>query len=307
MTPRSRRAAASHEDGGARANGGGRLRVRKTYKLFIGGAFPRSESGRSYPVPRAGGGVVHASRASRKDLRDAVRAARAAFPDWSGATAYNRGQVLYRVAEVMETRRAEFADSVRGAGVTARAAAREVERATDRWVWYAGWADKYGPLLGGVNPVAGPYYDFTVPEPMGVVGVVAPAEPALLGLVTQLAPVLVAGNTAVAIASEANPLPAVTLAETLATSDVPRGAVNILTGLTAELLPVLAAHMDVNALDAAGVEPARLADVERAAAENLKRVRPPDRRTDWFGDAAQSPYRIGDFVEFKTVWHPIGT
>ncbi|MFN2431461.1 MAG: aldehyde dehydrogenase family protein [Gemmatimonadota bacterium] len=286
----------------------GRLDVRKTYKLFVGGAFPRSESGRSYRLERSGGAVVHVSRASRKDLREAVRAARGAQPGWSGRSAYNRGQVLYRVAEVMESRRAEFAVEVRAVGGRGgRAAAREVDRAIDRWVWYAGWADKYGPLLGGVNPVSGPYYDFTVPEPMGVVGVVAPEASPLLGLVSRLAPVLVSGNTAVVLASHTNPLPAVALAETLATSDVPAGTVNVLTGLKAELVPVLAAHMDVNAVDAAGAEPDELEAIELASAGNLKRVRRPAARADWFADEAQSPYLIGDFTEFKTVWHPVGT
>jgi acyl-CoA reductase-like NAD-dependent aldehyde dehydrogenase len=285
-----------------------RLAVRKTYKLFIGGRFPRSESGRTYPVARSGGVLVQVSRGSRKDVREAVRAARGALPGWSGRTAYNRGQILYRIAEVLESRREEFLEEARAAGgIGRRATGREVDRAIDRWVWYAGWADKFAPLLGGVNPVAGPFYNFTVPEPTGVVGIVAPEAPPLLGLVSRLAPVIVSGNTAVVLASEANPLPAVALAEVLATSDVPEGAVNLVTGLKPELVPVLAAHMDVNAIDAYGADPAALETIESAAAGNVKRVRRPGSAIDWFADGAQSPYMIADFLEFKTVWHPIGT
>ena len=304
----------ARRDGGApaargeRPRAGRRLDVRKTYKLFIGGAFPRTESGRACPVTLRDGRVAHVSRGSRKDVRDAVRAARAALPGWSGRTAYSRGQILYRVAELMESRHAEFVEEVRAvAGATSRAAAREVDRAIDRWVWYAGWADKFAPLLSGLNPVAGPFYNFTVLEPTGVVGIVAPERPALLGLVSRLAPVLVSGNTAVLLASEANPLPAVTIAEVLATSDVPPGAVNVVTGLKRELVPVLAAHMDVNAFDAYGADAADLEAIETAAADNVKRVRRPEGGVDWLGPAAQSPYLIADFTEFKTVWHPVGT
>jgi acyl-CoA reductase-like NAD-dependent aldehyde dehydrogenase len=259
-----------------------RLPVRKTYKLFIGGEFPRSESGRTYEAEGQ-----NVARASRKDVRDAVRIARGALPKWSGMTAYNRGQVLYRLAEMMEARADEFAALSGGRD--------EVERSIDRVVWYAGWSDKLAQVLGASNPVAGPYFNFTVPEPTGVVGIVAPAEPPLLGLVSRLAPVLVGGNVAVVLASESHPLAAIELAEALATSDVPGGAVNILTGHTGELAPWLAAHIDVNALDL----PAADAELERAAAENVKRVHhaTPD---------AQSPWEISAFLELKTVWHPIG-
>lgn len=281
-----------------------RLPVRRTAKLFISGAFPRSESGRSYEVLAPGGRLLaHAARASRKDLRDAVRAARTAQPGWAGLTAYHRGQILYRVAELMEGRRAQFETELADAG--SPEPRREVDAAIDRWVWYAGWADKVHQVLGATNPVAGPYFNFTIPEPMGVVGVVAPAEPALLGLVSRLAPAIVSGNTAVVLASEPAPLPAVTLAEVLATSDVPAGVVNILTGFTTELVPWLAGHMDVNAIDVTGVPAEMLAQVEELATENMKRVtRAP--RVDPFTDAAQSPYEITALTEFKTVWHPIG-
>ncbi len=235
-----------------------RLDVRKTYKLFIGGAFPRSESGRSYPVTGADGALLaHAARASRKDARDAVTVARAAVGKWSAATAYNRGQVLYRVAELLEGRTEQFAECcVDAEGLSAAAARRVVAAAIDRWVWYAGWPDKIAQIAGSANPVAGPYFNFSVPEPTGVVAVVAPARSSLLGLVSVLAPVIATGNTAVVVASEAFPLPAITLAEVLATSDVPGGVVNVLTGTVAELAPVLAGHMDVNAIDLTGVEAA---------------------------------------------------
>jgi acyl-CoA reductase-like NAD-dependent aldehyde dehydrogenase len=286
---------------------GRRLAVRKTYKLFVGGAFPRSESGRSYAVHDASGGfLANAAMASRKDARDAVVAARAAFPAWSGATAYNRGQVLYRVAELLEGRRAQFvAEVASGEGLPARRAEAAVDAAVDRWVWYAGWADKVAQVRGATNPVAGPYFDFSVPEPTGVVAVLAPQESSLLGLVSVLAPVVVTGNTCVLVASEARPLPAVTLAEVLATSDVPGGVVNVLTGSTAEVAPWLAGHMDVNAIDLAGAEgDVDLAtSLERAAADNLKRVRRP-RPESW--DAEPGTDRMLAFLETKTVWHPIG-
>jgi acyl-CoA reductase-like NAD-dependent aldehyde dehydrogenase len=284
-----------------------RLDVRKTYKLFIGGAFPRSESGRSYPVSGTDGGLLaHAARASRKDARDAVTAARAAFGRWSGATAYNRGQVLYRVAEMLEGRAAQFAaDIVRGEGLDLPDAERSVAASIDRWVWYAGWPDKVAQVAGAANPVAGPYFNFSVPEPTGVVAVVAPAESSLLGLVSVLAPVIATGNAAVVVASERRPLPAVTLAEVLATSDVPAGVVNVLTGFTSELAPVLAGHMDVNAIDLTGVEPAARADLEKLAAENVKRVFTPSGGTeDWA--AAPGIGRMLAFLETKTVWHPVG-
>ncbi len=262
-----------------------RLPVKKTYKLYIGGAFPRSESGRTYEAQGQ-----NVARASRKDVRDAVVAARAAQPTWAGATAYNRGQVLYRVAEMMEARVAEFAQLCSGEA--------EVHRAIDRWVWYAGFADKLAQALGSSNPVAGPYFNFTIPEPTGVVAVVAPDEPPLEGLVSRIAPALTGGNAVVALASETQPLAAVELAEAIATSDVPGGVVNLLTGRRAELAPWLASHMDVNAIDVTGADGLR-AELERAAAENVKRVvsGAPD---------GQSLYEISAFLELKTVWHPIG-
>jgi len=282
-----------------------RLEVRKTYKLYIGGAFPRSESGRSYPVFGADSQLLaRPARASRKDLRDAVRAAREAWRSWSKSTAYNRGQVLYRVAELMEGRRAQFVDELREAG--AAQPGREVDAAIDRWVWYAGWSDKVHHILGTVNPVAGPYFNFTFPESTGVVGIVAPEAPALLGWVSRVAPAVVSGNAVVVVASEANPLPAVTLSEVLATSDVPGGVINILTGFKKELTPWLASHMDVNAIDLIGVPEDMLDEAEAMTAGNVKRVVRGDIR-DWFDDAtAQSPYAITALMEMKTVWHPIG-
>jgi acyl-CoA reductase-like NAD-dependent aldehyde dehydrogenase len=262
-----------------------RLPVKKTYKLYIGGEFPRSESGRTYETQGA-----NVARGSRKDVRDAVRAARAAFGKWSGMTAYNRGQVVYRIAEMLESRRAEFAELSSGAD--------EVDRTIDRLVWYAGWADKLPQVLGSSNPVAGPYFNFTVPEPTGVVGIVAPEDPPLAGLVSRIAPAIVGGNTTVVLPSEGKPLAAVELAEVLATSDVPGGVVNIVTGQRDELAPVLAGHMDVNALDIGGAD-GQAAELEALAAENVKRVvrgAPDD----------QSPWEIAGFLELKTVWHPIG-
>jgi acyl-CoA reductase-like NAD-dependent aldehyde dehydrogenase len=281
-----------------------RLDVRKTYKLFIGGAFPRSESGRSYPVYGTDRTLLaHVAQASRKDARDAVTAARGAFGRWSGATAYNRGQVLYRVAEMLEGR----ADQFTGLAVTSEdldfpEAEQAVAAAIDRWVWYAGWPDKIAQVAGAANPVAGPYFNFSVPEPTGVVAIVAPADSGLLGLVSVVAPVIATGNTAVVVASEHRPLAAVTLAEVLATSDVPAGVVNVLTGHPAELAPVLAGHMDVNAIDLTGVAPAGRADLERLAAENVKRVFAADE--DWA--AAPGTRRLLAFLETKTVWHPVG-
>jgi acyl-CoA reductase-like NAD-dependent aldehyde dehydrogenase len=287
----------------------GRVAVRKTYKLYVGGAFPRSESGRTYEVAAAGGRfLANAALASRKDARDAVVAARKAVPGWSGATAYNRGQVLYRVAEMLEGRRAQFVAEVADAeGLTPGPAGAVVDAAIDRWVWYAGWSDKVHQVHGSSNPVAGPYFDFSVPEPSGVVAVVAPGDSSLLGLVSVLAPIVVTGNTAVVVASEARPLPAITLAEVLATSDLPGGVVNLLTGRAAEIAPWLASHMDVNAIDLAGVSDAELAtELEAAAAENLKRVvRPPGTAPDWSEDPG--PERMLAFLETKTVWHPVGT
>jgi acyl-CoA reductase-like NAD-dependent aldehyde dehydrogenase len=291
-----------------------RIDVRKTYKLYIGGAFPRTESGRTYLVETPGGDLLaNACQASRKDLRDAVRAARKAFEPWAARTAMNRGQILYRVAELMEGRRDQFvAEISAGEGINAARARDSVDRAIDRWVWYAGWADKLGQVLGSSNPVAGSYFNFTIPEPTGVVGIVAPERSSLLGLVSRLAPALVGGNVTVVVASEARPLAAVTLTEVLATSDLPGGVVNLLTGRKAELVPVLAAHVDVDAIDTWGIEPAGQADVERSAADSIKRIarRPRgviDDRFDWTDDrAAQRPEWIAAFLEMKTVWHPIG-
>jgi acyl-CoA reductase-like NAD-dependent aldehyde dehydrogenase len=289
-----------------------RLGVRKTYKLYIGGQFPRTESGRAYEIFDARGRLLaNACRGTRKDVREAVRAARKAQPGWAARTAYNRSQILYRIAELMEGRRDQFVAEVMAAeGLGRRRAARVVDAAIDRWVWYAGWADKYSQVLGSVNPVNGSYFNFSVPEPTGVVGIVAPEASSLLGLVSRLAPVIVSGNAAVVIASEARPLPAVTLTEVLATSDVPGGVVNLITGLRGELVTHLAGHMDVNGLDAFGLDPAQAGAVEEVASENVKRVaRPPSaglERYDWLASSAQSPHLIGQFVETKTVWHPIG-
>lgn len=285
-----------------------RLNVRKTYKLYIGGEFPRTESGRFYPVRGKGGELLaNACRGSRKDLRNAVVAARKAFGGWSGKTAYNRGQILYRIAEVCESRAGELADELRRQGSTAADARREVERIVDRWVYYAGWSDKYAQIFGSVNPVAGPYYNFTVPEPTGVVGVIAPEEPALLGLVSRIAPAIVGGNTVVAVTSETKPLPAITLAEVFANSDVPGGVINLISGLKSELVPWLAAHMDVNALDTTGVAGEAIANVQKTAAENVKRVVHFDGDLGWTDvRLSQSPYAILDFQESKTVWHPMG-
>jgi acyl-CoA reductase-like NAD-dependent aldehyde dehydrogenase len=283
-----------------------RLDVRKTYKLYVGGAFPRSESGRTYVVEDAKGRfVANAALASRKDARDAVVAARKAFGGWSGRTAYNRGQVVYRVAEMLEGRRAQFADEVaRGEGVSAKKADDVVSAAVDRLVWYAGWADKLGQVIGSGNPVAGPYLDITMPEPTGVVAVVAPQDSSLLGLVSVVAPVVVTGNTVVVLAAEQRPVPAVTFSEVLATSDVPGGVVNVLTGAVGEVSPWLASHMDVNAIDLTGVDDPGLArDLEATAADNLKRVRRPAPQA-W----AETPdlSRMVWTTESKTVWHPIG-
>jgi acyl-CoA reductase-like NAD-dependent aldehyde dehydrogenase len=279
--------------------------VRKTYKLYIGGAFPRSESGRSYPVTSPAGELLaHAAQASRKDVRDAVVAGRKAFPGWSGATAYNRGQVLYRIAELLDGRREQFAAEVRAAeGGSAAAAVATVEQAIDRWVWYAGWADKFAQVAGSANPVAGPYFNFSLPEPTGVVGALAPQESSLLGLVSVLAPIVTTGNTAVVVASRERPLPAVSLTEVLATSDLPGGVVNLLTGYPAELAPWLASHRDVNAIDLTGIDPDGRVALQQAAADNVKRVYAPATE-DWRDDPGTA--RLTAFVETKTVWHPVG-
>jgi acyl-CoA reductase-like NAD-dependent aldehyde dehydrogenase len=292
----------------------GRIEVRKTWKLYIDGAFPRTESGRSYEILAADGTLLaNASRASKKDVRDAVRAARKAADGWAARTAMNRGQVLYRVAELLEGRRDQFVAEVGAAeGVSAAKARESVNRAIDRWVWYAGWADKIAQVLGSSNPVAAPYFNFTIPEPTGVVGIVAPETSSLLGLVSRLAPALVGGNAVVVLASEGRPLPAITLAEVLATSDVPAGVVNIVTGLKKELVPVMAAHEDLDAIDLWGVPDDMRVDAETLAAEDIKRIarRPrgvPDARFDWTDErAAERPEWIAAFLEMKTVWHPIG-
>jgi acyl-CoA reductase-like NAD-dependent aldehyde dehydrogenase len=294
----------------------GRLDVRKTYKLYVGGAFPRSESGRSYPVLDADGRfAANAAMASRKDARDAVSAARKAFPGWSGATAYNRGQVLYRVAEVLDGRRHQFAEVVsRAEGVEDGLAV--VDAAVDRWVWYAGWSDKIAQVAGTANPVAGPFFNLSSPEPTGVVAVLAPQASSLLGLTSVLAPVIVSGNTCVVLAAQTRPLAAVTLAEVLATSDVPGGVVNLLTGVTAEVAPWLAGHEGIDALDLAGAAALDWGALEHAAAATLTRVlRPagtgpasaPDgaAEPDWAADP-DGPARILAFTEVKTVWHPKG-
>ncbi|MEU4396729.1 aldehyde dehydrogenase family protein [Kribbella sp. NPDC023855] len=283
-----------------------RLDVRKTYKLYIGGAFPRSESGRSYVVSNAKGKfLANASQASRKDARDAVVAARKAFGGWSTRTAYNRGQVLYRIAEVMEGRHEQFSSEVAASeGLSIGKARALVDASIDRWVWYAGWADKLAQVVGSSNPVAGPYFDFSLPEATGVVAVLAPQDSSLLGLTSVIAPAIVSGNTVVAVTSFERPLPAVTLGEVMATSDVPGGVVNLLTGSATEIGPWLASHSDVNAIDLAGVtDPEEATALEAAAAENLKRVRRPAEE-DWTASPGLS--RLTQYLELKTVWHPIG-
>jgi acyl-CoA reductase-like NAD-dependent aldehyde dehydrogenase len=280
-----------------------RLSVPKTYKLAIGGAFPRSESGRTYEVLSSKGEfLANAAKSSRKDARDAVVAARAAVGGWSGATAYNRGQVLYRIAEVMEGRRAQFIDEiVAQEGGNARAAAAQVDQAIDRWVWYSGWCDKFAQVAGNTNAVAGPYFNISTPEPTGVVAIIAPQDAALLGIVSVLAPALVTGNTAVVVASERYPLSAISLAEVLATSDVPGGVVNVLTGSPAEIAPWLASHADVNALDLSGAADLDWVELQIAAADTLKRVLLPEPGT---AEISASLDRITAFTETKTVWHP---
>ena len=277
-----------------------RIDVKKTYKLFIGGQFPRSESGRSYEITGADGKfIANPALASRKDLRDAVTAAKSALPGWSGATAFNRGQILYRIAEIMEGRRDQFvAEILALEGGTTKAATAQVTEAIDLWVWYAGWCDKISTIAGATNPIAGPYYNFTIPEELGVVGVIAEQKESLLGLIAAIAPVISTGNTAVVIASEKRPLPAITLSEALATSDLPAGVLNILTGKVSELAPWLASHMEIDGLDVTGVNSKIESDLRIAGAENLKRIHRFNK--------AQSPERMLAFMEAKTVWHPIG-
>ncbi|WP_406137025.1 aldehyde dehydrogenase family protein [Streptomyces sp. NBC_01089] len=282
-----------------------RLSVFKTYKLYVGGKFPRSESGRVYEVTDSKGNwLANAPQSSRKDARDAVVAARKAFGGWSGATAYNRGQVLYRVAEMLEGRRDQFVREVADAdGISRQKAGAVVDAAVDRWVWYAGWTDKIGQIVGGGNPVAGPFFNLSTPEPTGVVAVVAPQDSSFLGLVSVVAPVIATGNTAVVIASAKSPLPALSLGEVLATSDLPGGVVNVLSGRTAEIAAPLAAHQDVNAIDLAGADTELARELEIAAADNLKRVLRPQ-AVDF--SATPGTERLTAFLETKTVWHPTG-
>ena len=311
MSPTAARRKSSEPDAGA----GQRIEVRKTYKLYIGGAFPRSESGRTYEVSDSRGRfLANAAMGSRKDARDAVVAARGALGKWAAATAYNRGQVLYRVAELMEGRRAQFAAEVAAAeGLTPDRSDKVVSQAIDRWVWYAGWSDKLAQVLGAVNPVAGPYFNISAPEPTGVVAALAPQRSSLLGLVSVLAPIVVSGNTAVVLTSEHRPLPAVTLSEVLATSDVPGGVINLITGRTAEVAPWLASHQDVNSIDLTGAADAdglSWTELERASAENLKRVLRPAGdgadavEPDW--SSTPDLTRLKTYLETKTVWHPKG-
>jgi acyl-CoA reductase-like NAD-dependent aldehyde dehydrogenase len=276
-----------------------RIDIKKTYKLYIGGAFPRTESGRTYEVKSSKGVfVANPCLASRKDLKDAVVAARSAYPGWNKATAYNKGQILYRIAEMLEGRRSQFVDEIiLLTGATKLKAEKEVSESIDRLVWYAGWSDKLSSLAGSTNPVAGPYYNFTIPESMGVVGVIAPEAPSLLGLIDAIAPVIVSGNTCIALASSKAPLPAITFAEVLATSDLPGGVINILTGKSSELAPWFASHMDIDGLDISGVPTKLRGELRTAGAENLKRIS---------SFSAASPDRILAFMEAKTVWHPIG-
>ena len=274
--------------------------VMKTYKLFIAGAFPRSESGRSYELKDKNGNfIANPALASRKDLRDAVVAAKSAFSGWSHATAYNRGQILYRMAEMLQGRSEQFVAEIKALeGVTESAARKQVQDSIDLWVWYAGWTDKISTTAGGTNPIAGPYYNFTIPEPLGVIGVIADEKESLLGLTRGLAPVIASGNTAVLIASELRPLPSITLAEVIATSDVPAGVVNILTGSKSELIPWLASHMEVDGIDITGAEKKLDSEIKKAGTENLKRI--------YRFDKEVSLKRILSFMEYKTVWHPIG-
>jgi acyl-CoA reductase-like NAD-dependent aldehyde dehydrogenase len=282
------------------SNSQSRIDIKKTYKLFIGGAFPRSESGRTYEVKDSKGNfIANPSLASRKDLRDCVVAARSAHSGWAGATAFNRGQILYRIAEMMEGRSAQFVDEIVALeGVTPSAAKKQVEEAIDLWVWYSGWCDKIGSIYGSTNAVSGSFYNFTIPESLGVVAVFAPAKPSLLGLVQSLAPVLAGGNTAIVIASEKYPLGAITLSEALGTSDVPGGVINILTGSSAELAPWIGSHMDIDGIDASGLSTAQEKELRIAGADNLKRI--------FSFKEAKSPQRVLSFMENKTVWHPIG-
>lgn len=288
-------------------NNNDRVEIRKTHKLFIGGAFPRSESGRTFEATNSSGEfLANMAMASRKDARDAVIAARTAFASWSKATAYNRGQVLYRIAEVMQGRAEQFVQDIQNSeGVSMKKATKQVDTAIDRMVWYAGWADKYAQVLGNTNPVAGPFFNFSVPEPTGVVAAVAPDSPSLLGLVSVIAPIVMTGNSVIAIASYKNPVPAITLSECLATSDVIGGNINILTGDPADIMPWLATHADVNALDLTGITSAELiTQLESDAAGTVKRVRTAPADPDFYATPTLS--RVRAFTEIKTVWHPMG-
>lgn len=276
-----------------------RIEVLKTYKLYINGQFPRSESGRVYEIKVGKDFIANPAQASRKDLRDAVTAARGAQSGWAGATAYNRGQILYRIAEMLEGRTSQFVEEISLLEMTTTAQAKaQVAQSIDRWVWYAGWADKIATTFGVTNPVAGPYYNFTVPEPMGVVGILAPEKPSLLGLVDCLAPVLVSGNTAILVASHSAPLTAITFAEVLATSDLPAGVCNILTGIKDELAPWMASHMDINAMDISGAAKKNHTALREAGADNLKRIFA-------FGEKVKTE-RMISFLEAKTIWHTVG-
>ena len=282
------------------ANSNSRIDVKKTYKLFIGGAFPRSESGRTYEVKDAKGNfIANPSLASRKDLRDAVVAARAAHSGWAGATAFNRGQILYRIAEIMEGRTSQFIDEIVALeGITPTAAKKQVEEAIDLWVWYSGWCDKIGSIYGSTNAVSGSFYNFTIPESLGVVAAFAPSKPSLLGLVQAIAPALAGGNSVIAVASQKYPLPAISLSEVLSTSDLPGGVVNMLTGSSAELAPWIGSHMDIDGVDATGLSSAQEKELRIAGADNLKRI--------FRFKESQTPQRVLSFMENKTVWHPIG-
>ena len=287
--------------------GNDRVEVRKTHKLFVGGAFPRSESGRTYEATNSQGEfLANVAKASRKDARDAVLAARTGFNSWSKATAYNRGQVLYRIAEVMEGRKDQFISDIQDAeAVSAKKAATQTDQAIDRVLWYAGWADKYAQVFGNTNPVSGPFFNFSIPEPTGVVAAVAPQDSSLLGLISVIAPIITSGNSVIVIASTASPIPAITLSECLATSDVIAGNINILTGDPAEIMPSLASHGDVNALDLTGITDSELQKaLQIEAAGTVKRVRSAPVNPDW--RATPSLSRLRAFTEVKTVWHPMG-
>jgi len=285
-----------------------RLPITKTPKPYVGGAFIRSESGRTFPLRDATGAFfAHVPQCTRKDLRNAVEAAAKAGPGWAKRTAYNRGQILYRLGEMLEARRQELIDTLVRFGAVKGAAGRELDVAIDRLVYYAGWADKYEQVLGNVNPVASPHFNFTVTEPMGVIGVIAPDAPALLGLVSLVAPIIVSGNTVVAMASETTPYPAILLGEMLATSDLPGGVVNVLTGFRKEVVPTFATHAHLRGLSAAAGAADRKA-LRLGAAESVKRVHfaAPSDPAGWLADDAQSLYAVRDFLEFKTTWHPVG-